>query len=223
MQKNVSKALAAELAGTALVLFALVASSNAAERLAPGLPGLALVMTAVAAVLALYFATRTLGSASGAHFNPLLSMAAAFGGGWPPHGRLALAALFILAQGAGAVAGAALANFLFGMELVQISTNDSAGIVQWMAEGAAAAGLVMLALLSPGRRGILVPAYSGVVYCITSSHSLANPAVVLGRMCSSGFAGIAPESGAVIIAALLAGGAGGALLAWCADRYSLQA
>jgi glycerol uptake facilitator-like aquaporin len=101
--------------------------------------------------------------------------------------------------------------------LWQVSAKLRASPGQWLAEAVAAAGLVFVVLKAPAEKaGALVAAYIGAAYWFTASTSFANPAAVVGRMCSDSFAGIAPSSALAFIAAQFAGGAAGA---WLAARF----
>ena len=116
------------------------------------------------------------------------------------------------AQVVGGVAGAVLANIMFDLAPVQVSTKDRLSVGHGVGEVVATAGLVLLifALARTGRAALsaaAVGAYIGSAYWFTSSTSFANPAVTIGRMFSDTFAGIAPASAPVFIAAQLVGGA----------------
>ena len=125
-----------------------------------------------------------------------------------------LTALFIMVQLAGAVVGAFLANAMFELDVLQVSTKVRGGAGQWLAEGIATAGLVFVILRSPpGKVSLTVACYIGAAYWFTSSTSFANPAAVMGRMCSDTFAGIAPESAGPFVVAQFVGGIAGAWLA----------
>jgi glycerol uptake facilitator-like aquaporin len=104
---------------------------------------------------------------------------------------------------------------MFELPALQFSTKLRAGPAQWLAEGVATAGLLLVILRAPAARvSNLVAAYIGAAYWFTASTSFANPAAVLGRMCSNSFAGIAPDSAAGFVAAEL----GGALLGYALHR-----
>jgi arsenate reductase len=144
---------------------------------------------------------------SGAHFNPVVSFVdAAFGGISWPH-----AAAYTAAQVSGCAGGAALANLMFSKAAVSLSTHQRATPAHFLSEVVATAGLllVIFALARTGR-GATAPAavgaYIGGAYFFTSSTSFANPAIVVGRMLSNTFAGIAPSSAPLFIAAEVVGG-----------------
>ena len=134
-----------------------------------------------------------------AHFNPVVSLVdAAFGGlTW----RDALA--YIPAQIAGCITGAIVANAMFALAAISISTTHRASPAHLFAEVIATVGLmlVIFALARTGRAATApaaVGAYIGAAYWFTSSTSFANPAISVGRMFSDTFAGIAPASVAVL-------------------------
>ena len=204
-----SRPLFAEGLGTALLLAVVIGSGVMAERLAGGNAALALLANTAATVGGLYVLIEILGPISGAHFNPAVSLALALRGDlpWP---RLAP---YVAVQLTGAVLGAWLARAMFDLSLLQFSTKLRSGSGQWLAEGVASFGLLLVVLRAPaGRAAALVAAYIGAAYWFTASTSFANPAAVLGRMFSDSFAGIAPASAPAFVAAELVG-AGLALLA----------
>ena len=224
MQTDMRKALLAEFLGTGLLLCAVIGSGIMAERLSAGNTGVALLANTMATVFILYVLIEGLGPISGAHFNPVVSVMLAVRGKVAYHDRVPLTALFILAQMSGAILGAALANAMFGLEIIHISTKVRAGPGQWLAEAVAAAGLLFVILRAPaGKASALVACYIGAAYWFTASTSFANPAAVIGRMCSDTFAGISPGSALAFIGSQFVGGAAGALLAGCFDSTPLQA
>ncbi|MBG9388583.1 aquaporin [Caenimonas aquaedulcis] len=206
--RNLRRELFAEFIGTALLLCAVIGSGIMAERLSAGNTGVALLANTLATVFILYVLIEVLGPVSGAHFNPVVSVVLAVAGAG--EGRARRTALFIAAQLAGAIAGAALANAMFDLSLLHASSKMRASPGQWLAEAVAAAGLIVVVLRAPrGRAAALVASYIGAAYWFTASTSFANPAAVLGRMMSDTFAGIAPASAAAFVAAQFAGGAVG--------------
>ena len=183
--------LLAEGLGTALLLAVVLGSGIMAERLAGGSAALALLANTLATVGGLYVLVELLAPVSGAHFNPLVSLVMAW------RGELARVALpgYIVAQLLGAACGAWLAHAMFELPLWQVSSKLRSGGGQWLAEGVATCGLLLVVLRAPGARAApLVAAYIGAAYWFTASTSFANPAAVLGRMLSDSFAGIAPAS-----------------------------
>lgn len=213
MHRNVPRTLLAEFIGTAMLLCAVVGSGIMAERLSGGNTGVALLANTLATVFALYVLIETLGPVRGAHFNPVVTVVLAVRGDMSPHDRIPLSALYILAQGAGAILGAWLANAMFELDVVQVSTKLREGPAQWLAEAVATAGLIVVIFRAPAGKGsLLVASYIGAAYWFTASTSFANPAAVLGRMCSDTFAGISPQSALPFVAAQFVGGAAGAWL-----------
>jgi glycerol uptake facilitator-like aquaporin len=191
--------LAAEFLGTGLLVTVVVGSGIAAQRLSPGDVGLQLLENSFATALGLTALILMLGPVSGAHLNPLVSAADWLLGRHTNSGiSLADVGAYVLAQCAGGVGGAILANTMFDTS-TRISTTERITGGHLIAEVVATAGLVLLifALARTGR-GILaapaVGAYIGAAYWFTSSTSFANPAVTIGRMFSDTFAGIAPGS-----------------------------
>jgi arsenate reductase len=212
----------AEFAGTALLVAAVVGSGIAAARLSPGDVGLQLLENAIATALALGALILTFGPVSGAHFNPVVSAVDWWLGRRAGTGLTGRdLAAYTLAQVAGAIAGAVLADLMFGLPAVTWSGTDRTGSHLWLAEVVATAGLIVLvfALARSGRTAAApaaVGAYIGAAYWFTSSTSFANPAVTIGRAFTDTFAGIAPASVPGFVAAQLVGGlvAVAALTVW---------
>lgn len=214
MHRNLPRTLLAEFLGTAMLLCAVIGSGIMAQRLSGGNNGVALLANTLATVFALFVLIETLGPISGAHFNPIVTMVLACKGKlWTEH-RIALTALHILAQGAGALVGAGLANAMFELDLLHLSTQLRDGPGQWLAEAVATAGLILVILRAPAGKGSqLVACYIGAAYWFTASTSFANPAAVLGRIFSDTFTGIAPESALPFVAAQIVGATAGAWIA----------
>ena len=202
-QKNLKKQLFAEFLGTAALICAVVGSGIMAERLSGDNNGVALIANTLATVFALYVLIEILGPISGAHFNPLVTMADTF----KNRHKIAVAGvscayiaiLFISFQLLGAIAGAWLANAMFELPVLQTSQKIRGGFGQWLAEAVATAGLIIVILRSGAadvnaKASALVACYIGAAYWFTASTSFANPAAVMGRMLSDSFAGIAPAS-----------------------------
>lgn len=206
-----ARRLLAEFTGTALLVCVVVGSGIAAQQLSPNDIGLQLLENSTATVLGLAVLILLFGPVSGGHFNPVVSAADWFsgrrsGGGLTGSELLAYA----IAQIAGGVAGAVLANVMFDQTAIQISTHHRVTSGHIISEIVATAGLiaVILALARSGRAALsamAVGAYIGAAYWFTSSTSFANPAVTLGRVFSDTFAGIAPASVAAFIAAQIVG------------------
>lgn len=203
-----ARRLLAEYLGSAFLAAVVIGSGIAAARLSPGDVGLQLFENATATGAGLFTIILMFGPVSGGHFNPVVSLVdAAFGG---LRRRDAIA--YIPAQVAGCVSGAVLANAMFALSAISISTKHRASEAHLLAELVATLGLLLVIFsLARTRRGSMaaaaVGAYIGAAYFFTSSTSFANPAITLGRMFSDTFAGIAPASAPGFIAAQLIGGA----------------
>jgi glycerol uptake facilitator-like aquaporin len=206
-RSGLGRRLLAEWLGSTLLAAVVIGSGIAAQRLSPGQTGLELFENAAASAAGLYALILTLGPVSGAHFNPVVSIVdAAFGGT-----RWRTALLYLPAQVAGCICGAVLANLMFSLSAVSISTHQRASGAHFLSETVATAGLILvLFCLLRTRRQAAIPAavgaYIGAAYFFTSSTSFANPAITVGRMFSNTFAGIAPSSTPSFIAAQILGG-----------------
>ena len=200
----------AELLGTGLLVMVVVGSGIAAQRLSPDDVGLQLLENAAATAVGLYVLILVFGPVSGAHFNPVVSLADAVlgrrSGGLP----LVEVPIYAVAQVLGAVGGAVLANAMFDLAAVSMSTTTRSGGDLWLSEVVATTGLllVIFCLARSGQSAVTpaaVGAYIGGAYFFTSSTSFANPAVTVGRIFSDTFAGIAPASVPGFVVAQLMG------------------
>lgn len=205
-----ARAALGELLGSAGLTLAVVGSGIAAQRLSPGDTGLQLFENAFSTTLALTVLILVFASVSGAHFNPVITVADIT----LHREKWAVAAAYIPAQVLGCIGGAILANVMFGEPPVAWSTTERSGWPLLLSEVVATAGLVVVvfALVRTGRSAIAAPAvgaYIGAAYFFTSSTSFANPAITVGRMFSDTFAGISPTSALPFVAAQLVGGAVG--------------
>jgi glycerol uptake facilitator-like aquaporin len=208
-----ARRLLAELLGSAFLAAVVIGSGIAAQTLSPGDVGLELLENAAATAAGLYAIILMFGPISGGHFNPVVSLVDAALGGIRPRDALA----YVPAQVAGCVLGAVIANGMFALGAISVSTHHRASIAHLFAETIATAGLVLVIFsLARTRRTSVAPAavgaYIGAAYFFTSSASFANPAITVGRMFSNTFAGIAPASVPGFVVAQLIGGAA-ALLA----------
>ena len=215
-QPSLKNQLFAEFFGTAALLCAVIGSGIMAVNLSGGNNGVALLANTLATVFALYVLIEVLGPVSGAHFNPIVTLVVLFRSSKVPVAHLnkaQAAMLFIAFQLLGAVAGAWLANAMFDLSVLQLSSKVRSGWGQWLGEVVATTGLILVVLRAPaGKAAGLVACYIGAAYWFTSSTSFANPAAVLGRMFSDSFAGIAPGSTLGFVAAQIVGAIAGVLI-----------
>ncbi|MCS0498563.1 MIP/aquaporin family protein [Protaetiibacter mangrovi] len=203
---SLPRRLLAEFLGTALLVAVVIGSGVAASRLSPADAGLQLLENALATAMGLAVLIAVLQPISGAHLNPVVSLVDLAVGRRPWADALG----YLPAQLAGGVAGAVLANAMFGAPTT-ISTTHRLSWQHALAEVVATAGLVLVifVLARTGRGAWAAPAvgaYIGAAYFFTSSTSFANPAVTLGRVFSDTFAGIDPASALGFAAAQLVGG-----------------
>ena len=209
--------LFAEFLGTGLLVAIVIGSGIAASQLSPDDIGLQLFENSTATAFGLAVLILMFGPVSGAHFNPVVSLADWFLGRRAGAGlTLTEVGSYAVAQSIGAIGGALLANVMFSVD-AGMSGKERATGGHLVGEVVATAGLLILIFaLARTHRGSLaapaVGAYIGAAYWFTSSTSFANPAVTIGRMFSDTFAGIAPSSVAAFIGMQLIGGAIGAAI-----------
>jgi glycerol uptake facilitator-like aquaporin len=214
-----SRKLLAEFLGTMLLLACVVGSGIMGVQLAQGNDAIALLANAAATAGVLYVLISVLGPVSGAHFNPVVSLAMRVQGRLDNRELIA----YIAVQIAGAIAGVLLAHAMFGLPLLQPGTHVRSGAAQWLSEGVASFGLVLTILLALRQKSNAIPAlvaaYIFAAYWFTASTSFANPAVTLARALTQTFAGIRPEDVGGFVLAQLAG----ALAALAAERVLARA
>jgi glycerol uptake facilitator-like aquaporin len=204
LAKILRKSLA-EFIGTALLVCVVVGSGIMGTNLSNDV-GVALIINALSTIMALALLILVLGPISGAHLNPAVTFVQILRRSLPAGEAVA----FVVAQITGAIAGALLANLMFDLPLVQISTHERVSPGLLVGEVVATAGLIaVIGILSARNQERLIPvavsAWIGSAYFFTSSTSFANPAVTIGRVFSDTFAGIAPASVLPYISAQLMG------------------
>ncbi len=205
--------LGAEALGTVLLLAVVVGSGIMGERLSQGNDAIALLGNSIATGCGLFALILVLGPVSGAHFNPVVTLIAAIDGKHPWRE----VAPYVLVQVIAAIGGVILAHAMYDQPLLQASPKMRTGSGQWIAEGVATFGLVLVILgcarIEMRTIALAVAAYITAAYWFTASTSFANPAVTIARSFTATFAGIRPDHVAGFIAAQLGGGLLG-LAAW---------
>ncbi|MDE1900975.1 MAG: aquaporin family protein [Alphaproteobacteria bacterium] len=202
---NFSQRLISELLGTALLLAVVVGSGIMGERLAGGNVALALLANTIATGAALAVLITIFGPISGAHFNPAVTLAFFLKREINCHTVL----VYVVAQIAGGVLGVFAAHMMFAEPVLQISTKLRDGSALAFSEFVATFGLMATILgtvrFKPDFTPVAVGLYITSAYWFTASTSFANPAVTIARCLSDTFAGIAPSSAPVFIAAQFLG------------------
>jgi glycerol uptake facilitator-like aquaporin len=192
LSRPVVRAAFTELVATAFLLIGVVGSGIMAERLFSGNTGLALLANAIATGGALVALILAFGPQSGAHMNPVVTLAAAATDGLRWHAVPA----YVTAQVAGGIIGVWLAHIMFDLPLWQLSQHVRTGPSQWVAEVIATFGLLTVIWGCRAHRepvtAFAVGAYITGAYWFTASTSFANPAVTIARALSDTFAGIRP-------------------------------
>lgn len=205
MQVDLKRRAVAEGIGTALLLATVVGSGIMGERLAGGNVAIALLANTLATACALSALILTFGPVSGAHFNPVVTVADAAQKGlsWRD------VPVYVFAQIIGAFAGVGAADIMFGEAVFSASRHVRQGSGQWVSEIIATFGLLAVIWGCSRRRPTAIPfavgAYIAAAYWFTASTSFANPAVTLARTMTDTFAGIRPQDAPGFIVAQVVG------------------
>jgi len=214
-RSSLSRRAVAEAVGTALLVATVIGSGVMGERLAGGNVAIALLANTIATGAGLVALILTFGPISGAHFNPVVTLADASQGGvaWRD------VTPYILAQIGGAFVGAACAHVMFSEPLFSASHHVRSGMPQLVSEFIATFGLLSViwgcSRARPSSTPFAVGAYISAAYWFTSSTSFANPAVTLARAASDTFAGIRPaDTPGFIVAQFFGAAASTALFRW---------
>ncbi|MEY2454739.1 MAG: hypothetical protein QOD92_4313 [Acidimicrobiaceae bacterium] len=207
MDRDLARKVTAEAVGTAMLVAVVVGSGIYAQRLSPNDIGLQLLENSIATGAGLVALILAFGSVSGAHFNPVVSLADRLLGGLSTRELVA----YVPAQIVGACVGAVVANLMFELDAVTWSTHTRSSGGLWLGEVVATFGLLMVifGVVRGGRAStapLAVGGYIAAAYWFTSSTSFANPAVTVGRTLSDSFAGIKPSSAPAFIVAQIVGG-----------------
>ncbi|MGE0551670.1 MAG: aquaporin [Kofleriaceae bacterium] len=214
MQVTVARKLVAEGLGTALLVAAVVGSGIMAEKLAKD-PALALLCNTIATCGALVAILWMFDAISGAQLNPAVTLVMAATRHLTPR----LAAGYIAVQTAGAIAGCVLANAMFDLQPITMSTTVRASFPKLLSEAVATFGLIGVVIAVGRTRSAIAPlavaAYITAAYWFTASTSFANPAVTLGRAFSDSYAGIrVSDVGGFVAAQAIGAGLGGVVFDW---------
>jgi glycerol uptake facilitator-like aquaporin len=206
LRLDLARRLAAECLGTALLIVAVIGSGVMAQRLSPGDIGLQLFENAFATAGALVGLILMFGAVSGAHFNPVVTITDRMLGTVTTRDTV----LYVCAQVVGGCLGAMLANVMFELPIVDLSSRHRSSGALWVSEIVATVGLLLVinGCVRSGRANVVpfaVGAWIAGAYWFTSSTSFANPAVTIARMLSDSFAGIAPSSAPMFILMQLVG------------------
>jgi glycerol uptake facilitator-like aquaporin len=198
-----------------MLLAAVVGSGIMGDRLADGNVAIALLANAVATGAALVVIILTFGPISGAHLNPVVTVAEASQGGM----AWSSVPAYVIAQIAGAIGGVVVAHAMFSEPLLSISQHSRAGLGQGISEFVATFGLLSVIWACARQRPAVMPfavgAYITAAYWFTASTSFANPAVTVARSMTDTFAGIRPMDVPMFVLAQCAGAAAAtALFRW---------
>ena len=205
---DLTRRLVAEGPGTGFLVIAVVGSGIMASRLSPNDTGLQLLENAAATAAALIGLILIFGAISGAHFNPVVTLVDRAFGSISTRD----AGLYVAAQVVGGCVGAMLANLMFELPAIELSTKGRSSPALWLSEIIATVGLLLVihGCVRTGRANVVafaVGIWIGGAYWFTSSTSFANPAVTIARTLSDTFAGIEPSSAPMFILMQLVGAA----------------
>ena len=212
---TLTRRLAAEAVGTAILVGTVVGSGIMGVALASGNDAVALLGNTIATGAILVVLIMVFGPVSGAHFNPAVTFAF-----WLKRDiTLAAALAYVVVQVAGGLVGTGLAHAMFELDIIQASTHVRAGPPQWLGEFLATFALLASILALLRTRPEAIPYAVGLVitagYWWTSSTSFANPAVTIARAFTDTFAGIRPDDvGPFIAAQLIAAASAVGFFAW---------
>jgi glycerol uptake facilitator-like aquaporin len=224
VKPDLRRRLTSEFLGTLLLVATVVGSGIMAERLANGNVALALLANTLATGASLVALILTFGPISGAHFNPVVSLADFLEGGLSRYETLA----YILTQTLGGISGSSLAHIMFSLPLVSLSRHVRSGPAQFVSEFTATFGLLCVIWGCSRSRSNVVPfavgSYITAAYWFTASTSFANPAVTIARALSDTFSGIRPVDVPLFVSAQFAGGIAATLLfRWLVPRLTSTA
>jgi arsenate reductase len=216
LRLDLSRRLVAEALGTALLIIAVVGSGIMASRLSPDDVGLQLLENAAATAGALIGLILMFGAVSGAHFNPVVTLVDRLLGTTSTRDTV----LYAIAQTIGGCAGTVIANLMFELDAINVSTKTRSSGALWLSEVVATIGLLLVihGCVRTGRASAVpfaVGVWIGGAYWFTSSTSFANPAVTIARTLSNSFAGIKPSSAPMFIVMQIIG----ALIAFGLIRF----
>jgi glycerol uptake facilitator-like aquaporin len=220
---RIAQRSATEGLGTALLLATVIGSGIMGERLSGGNVAIALLANSIATGAVLMCLIAALGPISEAHFNPAVTICKA----WQKEFPWPEVPAYIGAQIVGAVAGAAIANLMFGLPAFLPSRHARTGTPLWLGEFVATFGLLVVIWGCIRFKNALLPvAVAGYIvgaYWFTSSTSFANPAVTIARSLSDTFAGIRSIDVPAFVGAQMLGAlAATAVFAWIAPARLLR-
>ena len=200
-----AKRLAAEALGTGLLVATVIGSGIMAERLSGGNIAIALLGNTIPTGAILVVLITIFGPLSGAHFNPVVSLAFALRRSLPVSDLLP----YVAVQIAGGIVGTWAAHLMFDLPVWQISTHVRSGGAQWFSESIATFGLLLTIFgclaSAPKSVPVAVGLYITAAYWFTASTSFANPAVTIARALTDTFSGIAPSNVPLFIVAQIGG------------------
>ena len=203
-----------EYIGTTFLLMIVVGSGIMGQSLSDN-NSLTLLANTIATGAGLIVLIWMFGNISGAHFNPAVSIVMFLNK--ELEGRECF--IYSIVQISGAISGTLMANYMFGLDLLQLSLNTRSGLNLYISEMIATFGLLLVILrVRTVKLELVAPAvglYITSAYWFTSSTSFANPAVTIGRIFTDTFTGIDPNHVLFFLGAQLIG----AYIALCVNNF----
>ena len=178
-----------EFLGTLILLLSIVGSGIMGQNLSQN-EGVILLANSLAIGFTLTFLIITFGKRSGAHFNPAVTLVMLL----LKKIKLNEAVIYLLMQVIGACAGVMIANIIFGLDAIELSSKYRSGFQLNLSEILSTFGLLMIILLNQNNKtevvAALVGLYIGAGIWFMSSTAFANPAVSVARTLTDTFTGI---------------------------------
>jgi glycerol uptake facilitator-like aquaporin len=178
-----------EFLGTLILLLSIVGSGIMGQNLSQN-EGVVLLANSLAIGFTLTFLIITFGKRSGAHFNPAVTLVMLL----LKKIKLNEAIIYIFMQVIGACTGVLIANIIFGLDAIDLSSKYRSGFQLNLSEILSTFGLLMIILLNQKNKtevvAALVGLYIGAGIWFMSSTAFANPAVSIARTLTDTFTGI---------------------------------
>ena len=178
-----------EFIGTLILVLSIIGSGIMGQKMSEN-QAIILLGNSLAIAFTLVFLIITFGKKSGAHFNPVVTLAFFL----LKRINFKKSIIYVIMQILGACLGAIVANIIFGFEAIELSIKNRSGFNILFSEALATFGLLMIILLNQKNKNeivaYLVGLYIGAAIWFMSSTAFANPAVTIARTLTNTFTGI---------------------------------